>query len=125
MTAGDDNRRISRDEIHRRAIARWENDGGTASDWQHAPNGTRKQATVLGAIGDAETVNIRVRLIAIENIIVALLAEAPDERLDLIREMAEFISPRAGMTPHRLTIEAAHNMLAIVERAEHYRRNSG
>jgi hypothetical protein len=79
--------------------------------------------TVAGQIGDAEAANIRVRLIAIENIIVALLANASDDRLELIREMADFISPRPGMTPHRLTIEAAHNMLAIVERAEHYRTN--
>jgi hypothetical protein len=78
---------------------------------------------VAGEIGDAEAANIRVRLIAIENIIVALLADAPDDRLELIREMAEFISPRSGATPHRLTIEAARNMLAIVERAEHYRKN--
>jgi hypothetical protein len=74
-------------------------------------------------IGDAEAANIRVRLIAIENVIVALLADAPDDRLGLIREMAQFISPRSGSTPHRLTIEAARNMLAIVERAEHYRKN--
>jgi hypothetical protein len=59
-----------------------------------------------------------------KNIIVALLANAPDDRLELIREMADFISPRPGMTPHRLTIEAARNMLAIVERAEHYKDKS-
>ncbi len=77
---------------------------------------------MAGEIGDAEAANIRVRLIALENIMVALLAGAPESRSDLIREMAEFISPRPGATPHRLTIEAARNMVAIVERAGHYKR---
>ncbi len=65
---------------------------------------------------------MRVRLIAIENILVALLANAPEDLIDLVSEMSAFISPRPGATPHRLTIEAARNMMAIVERAEHYRR---
>ena len=76
-------------------------------------------ATVKGNIGDAEDGNIRVRLIALENVVVALLANSRDRR-ELVREMAAFISPRPGMTPHRLTIEAAGNMLALVTRAEHY-----
>ena len=119
-----DDDRLSRDAIHRRVIGRWENEGGSVRAWNR--DMTRDMTdedsiTVAGEIGDAEAANTRVRLIAIENIIVALLANAPDDRLELIREMADFISPRPGMTPHRLTIEAARNMLAIVERAEHYR----
>ncbi len=110
----------TRAEIHLRAIGRWENEGGSVADWSH-PNGP---PTVAGEIGDAEAGNVRVRLIALENIIVALLAGAPEDRSELIREMAEFISPRPGMTPHRLTIEAARNMVALVERAEHYKRTA-
>ena len=109
-------------EIHRRAIGRWENDGGAAPASLHKAPGPPNYATVAGKIGDAEDGNIRVRLIAIENILVALLADAPGDSLELIREMSAFISPRPGATPHRLTIEAARNMMAIVERAEHYRR---
>ena len=78
-------------------------------------------ATVAGKIGDVEDGNLVVRLIALENIIVALLADAPERQSQLIREMADFISPRPGKTPHRLTIEAARNMTALVERAAHYR----
>ncbi len=122
MSTEKDERPPSRDEIHRRAIRRWENEGGAVSGSLHEVPDGAKHATVVGKIGDAEAGNIRVRLIAIENILVALLADAADDRLALIREMAEFISPRPGTTPHRLTIEAARNMLAIVERAEHYRR---
>ena len=62
-----------------------------------------------------------VRLIALENIIVALLANAPEADCERVREMATFIAPRSDKTPHRLTVEAARNMLALVERAAHYR----
>ena len=103
---------------HRRAIGRWESEGGSSNDWVHPQEPT----TVVGAIGDAEDGNIRVRLIALENIIVALLAEAPQSQSDLVLEMARYISPRAGATPHRLTIEAGRNMMALVERAAHYRQ---
>jgi hypothetical protein len=125
MTAGKNDKQPSRDEIYRRVIGRWENEGGAATHWEHEAQSVSDPTTVVGEIGDAQEVNIRVRLIAIENIIVALLANAPGDRLELIKEMAEFISPRPGMTPHRLTIEAARNMLAIVERAEQYRRSAG
>ena len=81
-------------------------------------------ATVAGEIGDAEDGNLVVRLIALENIIVALLADAPENQSQLVRDMASYISPRPGKTPHRLTIEAARNMLALVERAAQYRSKS-
>ena len=81
-------------------------------------------ATVAGKIGDAEDGNLVIRLIALENIIVALLADAPESQSQLVRDMASYISPRPGKTPHRLTIEAARNLLALVERAEQYRSKS-
>ena len=81
-------------------------------------------ATVAGNIGDVEDGNLTVRLIALENIIVTLLADAPEIQSERVREMATFISPRPGSTPHRLTIEAARNMVALVERAAHYRSKS-
>ena len=76
---------------------------------------------VAGNIGDVEDGNLVVRLIALENIIVALLADAPERQSERVREMASYIAPRAGSTPHRLTIEAARNIEALVERAAHYR----
>lgn len=82
---------------------------------QHRP------PTVAGETGDAEAGNLRVRLIAIENLVAALLAEAPDSQSALVREMAAYISPRPDATPHRLTVEAARNMFALVERAAHYK----
>lgn len=81
-------------------------------------------ATVAGKIGDAEDGNLVVRIIALENIIVALLADAGEDQSQRIRDMAGYITPRPGKTPHRLTTEAARNMLALVDRAAHYKGKS-
>lgn len=105
--------------VHDRAIGRWENEGGSSSGTQ-----PHQQETIARANGDAEAGNLRVRLIALENLVVALLAGAPESQSQLVREMAAYISPRAGTTPHRMTIEAARNMLALVERAAHYKSNT-
>ena len=78
-------------------------------------------ATVAGKIGDAEDGNMLVRMIAVENIIVALLADASESQSERVREMARYISPRLGSTQHRLTTEAARNMLAILERVARFR----
>jgi len=64
---------------------------------------------------------LRVRVIALENLLIMLLAEGPDRRLELAREMAAYISPRPGFTHHPLTIQAAAHMNDLVERAVHYR----
>jgi hypothetical protein len=50
-----------------------------------------------------------------------LLAGASDRQLVLAREMAAYISPRLGFTPHPLTIRAAGQMLDLVERSAHFR----
>lgn len=86
----------ARCQVHDRAIGRRENEGGSFTGLhQH------RTPTVAGEIGDAEAGNLRVRLIALENLVVALLAGAPDSQSALVREMAAYISPRPGMTPHR------------------------
>ena len=71
---------------------------------------------------NAELVQLRIRVIALENLIIALLAEAPDRQLTLARGMANFISPRAGFTPHPITLRAADEMLSLVDRADRYLR---
>ena len=106
----------ARTEKHNYAIGRWENEGGTTDRaFQH------QQETVAGEIGDVEAGHLRVRLIALENVVIALLAGAPEGQSDLVREMANYISPRPGATPHRMTIEAASHMVALVNRAAHYK----
>lgn len=63
---------------------------------------------------------LRIRVIALENLVIALLAEAPDRQLTLARGMATYISPRAGYTRHPVTLRAAAEMLSLVDRADRY-----
>lgn len=96
------------------ALSRWENEGGTDKP--------REEGSVdVPELTNTELVHLRVRVIALENIIISLLAQAPEEQHELVRQMADFISPRPGSTQHPLTIEAATHMNQFVDRAVHYR----
>jgi hypothetical protein len=90
-----------------KALSRWDNEGGALS--------------AVPALTNAELVHLRVRVIALENLIIALLADASGRQLDGIRAMATYISPRAGFTQHPLTIRAADHMTDMVDRAAHFR----
>lgn len=81
-----------------------------------------QQAPEDSPLTNAEVVQLRIRVIALENVVIALLAEAPDRQLTLARGMATYISPRAGFTPHPITLRAADEMLSLVDRADRYLR---
>jgi len=66
-------------------------------------------------------VQLRIRLIALENLMIMLLAEGSDRQMELAREMAAYISPRPGFTHHPLTVQAGAHMVDLVDRAIHYR----
>ena len=68
-------------------------------------------------LANAELVQLQIRVIALENLVIAMLADAPARQLDLVREKAIHILPRPGFTPHRLTIAAATEMNSLVGRA--------
>ena len=72
------------------------------------------------ALTNAELVQLRVRVIALENMVIALLANAPPSQQALAREMADYISPRPGYTPHAVTIHAADQMRSLVDRADRF-----
>ena len=73
---------------------------------------------------NTELVQLRVRVIALENLMISLLAEASDRQLELVREMVSYISPRPGYTPHPLTKHAAAHMNNLVDRARHYQNRT-
>jgi hypothetical protein len=73
---------------------------------------------------NAELVHLRVRVIALENLVIALLAHSSDRQLTIAREMAAYISPRPGFTQHPLTIHAAAQMNDSVDRAERFRKRN-
>ena len=96
------------------ALSRWENEGG--------PDARQKdELQDIPELTNTELVHLRVRVIALENIIISLLTQAPDEQHELIREMSDFISPRAASTQHQLTIDAASHMRKFVDRAIQFR----
>lgn len=102
-----------------RALSRWENEGGALAH-------PRLDADVdVPELTNAEVVHLRIRVIALENLMIALLANASDGQLIVAREMAAYISPRPGFTPHPLTLQAADHMVELVDRAAHYRGLSG
>lgn len=66
---------------------------------------------------NAELVQMQVRVIALENLVMSLLAEASEATLVRALERAACIQPRAGATPHHLTTAAAAQMEHLVDLA--------
>ena len=99
------------------ALSRWENEGGAraqATQSEHA-----LQAKVPQSM-NTELEHLRIRMIAMENLLITMLAQAPDQQLELGCEMAAFISPRPGFTHHPRTVGAATQMVHLLHRARHF-----
>lgn len=98
-------------------LSRWDDEGGA----QPARPSEKSVRPATPDMTNAELVQLRVRVIALENVLIALLLNAGEQQLDDVRKMAGNIPPRPGVTPHPLTIQAAEHMLQLVDRAAHYR----
>jgi len=96
------------------ALSKWDDEGGALLPLPDVPS-------AIPDLTNAELVQLRVRVIALENVVITLLAEASDRQLERIREMAGYISPRSGFTQHPLTIHAATLMLNLADRARRFR----
>lgn len=70
---------------------------------------------------NTELEHLRIRIIALENVLITILAQSPDQQLDLGSKMAVFISPRPGFTHHSRTIEAATQMVHLLDRGRHFK----
>lgn len=108
-------------QLHEEDLSRWENEGGAQACGPRGGQISLERQSVVPELTNAELVQLRVRVIALENLLISLLSEASDRQLDLAREMATFISPRPGFTHHSLTIHAATKMVDLVDRAGHFR----
>ena len=101
---------LDKADFRRRALSRWDNEGGAlaAAHEAHAdvPNLT-----------NTELVQLRIRVIALENLMIAVLAEGSERQRQVAREMADYISPRPGFTHHPLTIQAASHIIDLIDRA--------
>jgi hypothetical protein len=109
------------EQMRLRALARWDNEGGAIPRRIEGALILGDASFEVPVLSNAELVQLRIRVIALENVAIALLARAPDRQLDLVREMAAYISPRPGFTQHPLTVHAAAEMIHLVERALHFR----
>jgi hypothetical protein len=103
------------------ALSRWDNEGGAGSGDPRVVLIPDAALSNVPNLTNSELVHLRIRVIALENVVIALLAESADRQLDHVREMAAYISPRSGVTEHPLTIHAADYMIQLVERAGHFR----
>ena len=103
------------------ALSRWDNEGGAGPDGPQVGSTADDGTDDVCPITDTELVQLRVRVIALENLVITLLVGASEQQLILAREMAAYISPRPGATLHPLTLRAAAQMVNLVERADHFR----
>lgn len=99
-------------DLRFRALSRWDNEGGAIA--------TTPQVDVP-SLTPAELVQMRIRVIAVENVLIAVLAEGSDRQRQVAHDMATYIAPRPGASHHALTIEAGKHMTALVDRAVHFR----
>jgi hypothetical protein len=104
-----------------RALSRWDNEGGAGPDGSATDAALDNERVAIPDLANAELVTLRVRVIALENLMICFLATASDQQLKLAQEMAGYISPRPGFTQHPLTIHAAAHMDDLVKRAVHFR----
>ena len=103
------------------AVSRWEAEGGALPCGPQEALAATCDEWDIPALSDAELIQLRIRVIALENIVLGLLSKASEEQLELIAEMADFITPRPDAKQHPLTIHAATQMNHMVERATHFR----
>ena len=111
----DPNPPLEPSERPARTLSRWDNEGGAIAAVAHE---TRADVPHKA---NTELVLLRVRVIALENLLIAVLAEGSDRQRQAAREMADAISPRAASTQHPLTIRAAQHMTDLVDRAARVR----
>ncbi len=108
--------------LRQKALSRWDNEGGASvlgpQEGLTADEGIPEPQLEMT---NSELVLLRVRLIAMENLLLALLADASERQLELAREVTAYISPRPGFTHHPLTIRAASHMNDLLERSGAFR----
>src|SRR5665213_1253449 len=103
------------------ALSRWDNEGGGRGADPHNGEDPPHPPPEIPALTNSELVQLRIRVIALENVVIALLAQASAEQLTIAREMAAYIAPRPGSMHHPLTIRASALMIDLVQRADHFR----
>ena len=81
------------------------------------PQSAANQLENAPPLNQAELVQLQIRVIALENLVVALLAHASDAQYALVRDIARSILPRPGVE-HRLTEQASAQMEHLTQRSQ-------
>lgn len=105
--------------LRQRAISRWDNEGGSSVPDPRA-HASSENGHEYPPLTNAELVHLRIRVIALENLVIALLTQASEHQREVAREMATYISPRPGHSQHPLTTKAAEHMTDMIDRAERF-----
>jgi hypothetical protein len=108
-------------QLRDRALSRWENEGGATPGAEREGPSSVDGPLESPPLTNSELMQLRVRVIALENMVISLLARSTERQRDHVRELATYITPRPGSTPHHLTIRAAAGMNNLVERAWRFR----
>ncbi len=110
--------------LRQRTLSSWDNKGGAEPDTSQTEAVMAENQVPMPSNDAAEVGALHVRVIALENLVISLLATASDQQLEQAGEMACYISPRPGATHHPLTTHAAAHMVDLVERAFRFRNRS-
>ena len=110
--------------LRQRTLSKWDNEGGAGPDGPQTEAATAENQVPMPSNDAAEVGALHIRIIALENLVISLLATASDRQLEQAGEMARYISPRPGATHHPLTTHAAAHMVDLVERAFRFRNRS-
>lgn len=108
-------------EQRQTALSRWDSEGGAGPDGTQATIVVHDIQAALPTLTNTELVQLKVRVIALENIVLALLAQATDQELELVQEMSSFITPKTGASQHPLTLQASGLMQHMIGRARYFR----
>lgn len=82
----------------------------------------RKSASLVGNhLTAVEFEHLHARVIALENVLIGLLAGTSDDQITLVRAMAVQMFPQPGFTQHCSTQIAANQIEQLIERANHFR----
>ena len=102
------------------ALSRWESEGGAGPCGKQSSMAQTPERWDAPALSNTDLVQLRIRVIALENVMIALLSQAPEAQLQTVRDMAASILPRSGHTQHPLTIHAAMQMTHLIDRSQHF-----
>jgi hypothetical protein len=77
-----------------RALSQWDTEGGAGPCGPQGKSNPDEEQTIAPMLTNGELVQLRIRVIALENLVIALLAEGSERQLERVREMATYILPR-------------------------------